>query len=70
MSVDSEMVGMLTRDARRYRDAGNNLAKAALHVIDNFDGVHRLALAVSQWAIAVASEGDRPPATTPADGGA
>lgn len=52
--------GMLTRDVNRFRTAGNKMAIAAMHVIDHSDGLHRLALAVADWNLAVANEGDRP----------
>lgn len=50
---------MLVRDVNRFRRAGTRLAVAALHVIAESDGLHRLSLAVSEWARAVADEGDR-----------
>lgn len=51
---------MLIRDNQRMRQAGCKLAEAALHVIREYDGVHRLSLAVAEWAKTVAAEGDRP----------
>jgi len=44
---------------RELRKAGCKLAEAALHVAREYDGVHRLMLAVSDWAQAVANEGGR-----------
>lgn len=43
----------------RMREAGNNLAIAALRVVNDYDGCHRLALAVADWSKAVADEGGR-----------
>ena len=53
-------IAMLTRDHVRMRKAGTALAEAALYVIREHDGLHRLSLAVAAWATAVANEGDRP----------
>jgi hypothetical protein len=51
---------MMARDHKRMRDAGCKLAEASLRVIRTYDGLHRLSLAVREWADAIASEGDRP----------
>ena len=56
---DGQMIEMLVADNRRLRQAGCALAEASLHVISEHDGLHRLALAVSVWAKAVADEGGR-----------
>jgi len=50
---------MLITDNHRMRNAGCKLAEAALFVIRNYDGCHRLALAVADWATAIADEGGR-----------
>jgi hypothetical protein len=49
----------LTAECNRLRSAGAALAIAALRVVDTYDGVHRLALAVSEWTRVVADEGGR-----------
>lgn len=49
----------LAEENRQLRKAGCKLAEAALHVAREYDGVHRLMLAVSEWATAVANEGGR-----------
>lgn len=49
----------LIEDNRRMREVGSNLAIAAMRVIRDYDGVHRLALAVSEWNKAIANEGGR-----------
>lgn len=54
------LVSMLCDDNRRMREAGCSLAMAAMQVIRDSDGLHRLALAVSAWADAIAKEGGRP----------
>ncbi|WP_375292097.1 hypothetical protein [Sphingomonas melonis] len=56
---DDGGVAMLTRDCKRMRSAGTKLAEAALYTVREYDGVHRLAIAASEWALAVANEGDR-----------
>lgn len=49
----------LAAENRELRIAGCKLAEAALRVAREYDGVHRLMLAVSDWAKAVANEGGR-----------
>lgn len=61
---------MLLRDHKRMRAAGCNLAEAAIHVIREYDGLHRLSLAVAEWSTAVANEGDRALRSQPASGDA
>lgn len=57
MSPDNSQ--MLADDLNRMRKAGNKLAIAAMHVINEYDGLHRLSLAVAEWNKAVANEGGR-----------
>ena len=49
------------------RMAGCDLATAALRVVRDYDGVHRLALAVSVWMQVLANQGgrDEAPAVQP-----
>ena len=49
----------LAVENRELRIAGCKLAEAALYVAREYDGVHRLMLAVAEWAKAVADEGGR-----------
>lgn len=63
---DGRLEQMLAADNQRMRRAGCKLAEAAIRVIDTYDGVHRLALAVSEWCNAVAAEGGRRPPADPA----
>jgi len=49
----------LAEENVRLRSAGCKLAEAALHVAREYDGIHRLLLAVSEWAKALADEGGR-----------
>jgi hypothetical protein len=50
---------MLSRDNDKLRKAGCDLAEAACVVIRDYDGTHRLSLAVAEWFRAVADEGLR-----------
>ena len=59
MTVNEDMAKMLSDDNRRMRAAGTVLAEAALYTVREFDGLHRLSLAVAGWATAVANEGGR-----------
>lgn len=49
----------LASENNALRKAGCKLAEAALYVAREYDGVHRLMLAVAEWAKAVADEGGR-----------
>lgn len=60
MSHDPELIQMLVDDNKRMREAGCELAEAAIHVCKEYDGIHRLALAIGKWALAIANEGGRP----------
>jgi len=50
---------MLAKDNSSLREAGCDLAEAALRVIRDYDGIHRLAQAASQWMKALAEQGGR-----------
>jgi hypothetical protein len=51
-------------DNKRLKDAGNKLAQAAAYTATNYDGCHRLLLAVGEWYRAQADEGNRGTAAT------
>jgi len=53
----------LVAENAALREAGCDLAVAAMKVVRDYDGTHRLALAVAAWAQAVADEGGRTRAT-------
>jgi len=57
--LEKGLVRQLVNDNNKMRKAGNNLAEASIRVIRDYDGIHRLALAVSEWAITIANEGKR-----------
>ena len=56
---ETRLVDMLSFDNHKMRKAGSKLAAAALLVTEQYDGVHRLRLAVSEWSKVVADEGGR-----------
>lgn len=57
--LQASQIAMLSKDRARMREAGCKLATAAMQVIGEYDGCHRLALAVAEWAQAVGDEGGR-----------
>ena len=57
--MTEDLSRMLTEDNKRLRSAGCKLARAAIYVVENYDGLHRLSIAVSEWMKAVADEGGR-----------
>lgn len=50
---------MLAEENMRLRKAGAEMAVAAFRVATEYDGVHRLMLAVSEWSKAMANEHGR-----------
>jgi len=56
---EADLIQMLIDDNKRLRNAGCKLSEAAFKVATEYDGVHRLMLAVSEWAKAIANEGGR-----------
>lgn len=69
MQIDNMVAGLgrnapdpvpqLSADYQSLKDAGNAMAAASFRVATEYDGCHRLMLAVSDWARAVANEGGR-----------
>lgn len=49
----------LAEENGKLRKAGCKLAEAAIRVASEYDGAHRLMLAVAEWSMAVANEGGR-----------
>lgn len=58
-AATQDQIGILSCDNHRMRKFGTLLAEAALYVIREYDGTHRLSLAVSAWAKAIGDEGGR-----------
>jgi len=54
-----KMIEQLSKENAELRKAGGFLAQRAMYTITEFDGLHRLSLAVARWATTVANEGDR-----------
>ena len=54
-----KMIEQLSKENSRLKKAGGFLAQRALYTITEFDGLHRLSLAVAKWATVIANEGER-----------
>lgn len=50
---------MLETENARLRQAGTDMARAALRVIVEYDGLHRLAMEVSEWCKVLGTEHGR-----------
>lgn len=59
ISVQSAQLAFAHNDNAMLREAGFELAEAATRVVREYDGVHRLSIALSGWFKAVGSQGDR-----------
>jgi hypothetical protein len=49
----------LIEEITKLRQAGNEMAFASMRIINDYDGVHRLALAISNWLKVIADEDGR-----------
>jgi hypothetical protein len=58
-NILADQIRALSSDNSAMRKAGCNLAAAALYTIGEFDGLHRLSLAVAEWSKAIGNEGGR-----------
>ena len=54
-----KMIEQLSKENAKLRKAGGFLAQRAMYTVTEFDGLHRLSLAVANWATVVANEGER-----------
>lgn len=52
-------IEFLRSDNYKMREVGSELAIAAARVIKDYDGLHRLSLAVKDWFEIIANEGGR-----------
>lgn len=57
--IELQMIEQLSIENDALRKAGCKLAQRALYTISNYDGLHRLSLAVSHWANVLANENGR-----------
>lgn len=57
--VQRQAMEALQNDNAALKKAGSELAAAALRVVGDYDGLHRLMLATAAWAKAIADEGGR-----------
>ena len=67
VSAETDMIGFLAKDNKALKEAGCKMAQAALRVVHEYDGVHRLQLTVSAWSKALADEGGRAERYSPQD---
>lgn len=58
-SVELTMIEQLSIENNKLRKAGGFLAQRAIYTITNYDGLHRLSLAVANWAKIIADESGR-----------
>jgi len=57
---DQKVLEFVLKDNKAMKVAGGKLAEAAIRVVSEGDGCHRLALAISSWCQTIADEGGRP----------
>ena len=67
MSAEVDIIGRLAADNKALTKAGCEMAQAALRVVHEYDGVHRLQLTVAAWAKVLADEGGRAERYSPHD---
>lgn len=58
-TIEKSSESFLAEQNRKLKESGGNLAEAAMRVARDYDGVHRLLLAVSEWTKTLANEGGR-----------
>lgn len=59
LGVETEQIKMLSKENEALRKAGARLARRAMYVVAEYDGLHRLALAVAEWAKVMGDENGR-----------
>lgn len=57
--MDRELIRMLTEENKKLKECGCKLAIASTRVIQEYDGLHRLSMAVSDWFKILANENGR-----------
>lgn len=57
--IQQSLLRSLQEDNAKMRQAGCKLAEAAIQVVREYDGLHRLMLAVAEWSMVIANEGGR-----------
>ena len=58
-SIELKIIEQLANENANLKKAGGYLAQRAIYVITNYDGLHRLSLAVANWTKIIADEGGR-----------
>lgn len=54
-----KMIEQLSKENQALKRAGGHLAQRAMYTVTNYDGLHRLSLAIAKWATVLANEGGR-----------
>lgn len=54
-----QMIEQLSKENSELKKAGGFLAERAIYTVTEFDGLHRLSLAVANWATTIANAGGR-----------
>ena len=57
--VEQNFIELLNTENSKLKIAGCEMAEAAIRIIKDYDGVHRLSLAVSNWFKVMADENNR-----------
>ena len=57
--IELQMIKRLSIENDKLKKAGSKLAQRALYTITNYDGLHRLALAVSKFSKVLGNENGR-----------
>ena len=55
MTIDEQLL----KDNKAMREVGGELAERAMYVVNNYDGLHRLSIAIAKWCNVIANEGLR-----------
>jgi hypothetical protein len=57
--VQEDFIELLNMENSKLKVAGYELVEAAIRVIKDYDGIHRLSLAVSNWFQVIANQSGR-----------
>lgn len=52
----AKIIQQLIKENKKLKKAGGLLAERAIYTVHEFDGLHRLSLAVANWSLTVANE--------------
>ena len=54
-----KMIEQLSKENAELKKAGGFLAQRAMYTVTEFDGLHRLSLAIAKWATVIENENGR-----------